>query len=115
MVTDLERLALEQRVGRLVRDDRDEQSSTSIDETKREASERMREAGGEGQAPVVVTQPAEPGDGTDPRSREGGDVQSVTCVVLKIAEVDQCRLRQVVIGQLQIADLSRHDGLGARR
>ncbi len=63
----------------------------------------------------MVAHAAEPGDGDDPRAREGGDVQPVAGVVLQVLEVDQRGLCEIVVGQLEVPDLCRDDGLCAGR
>ena len=42
-------------------------------------------------------------------------MQAVAGVVLEVAEVHQRGLAEVVVGQLEVADLGRDDGLDARR
>jgi hypothetical protein len=75
----------------------------------------LRQARCEAEDAVVVAHPAEPGDGADPRPGERGDVQPVARVVLEVVEVDQRRLAEVVVGQLEVADLGGDDRLRARR
>ena len=59
--------------------------------------------------------PAEPGHRGDPRPGQRGDVQAVAGVVLEVVEVDQRRLAEVVVGELEVADLGGDDRLGAGR
>jgi hypothetical protein len=50
-----------------------------------------------------------------PPNGEGGDVQAVAGVVLKVLEVHQAGLGEVVVGQLDVAYLGRDDRLCAGR
>ena len=63
----------------------------------------------------MAAHPAEPGHRRDPRARQRRHVQPVAGVVLEVAEVHQRGLAEVVVGELEVADLGRHDGLDARR
>ena len=63
----------------------------------------------------MVSHPSEPRDGADPGPRERRDVQTVARVVLEVVEIDQGGLTQVVVGQLEVADLRGNDRLGAGR
>ena len=58
--------------------------------------------------------PAESRDDADHGPGERGDVQPVAGVVLEVVEVDQRGLGEVVVGQLEVADLGGDDRLGAR-
>ena len=63
----------------------------------------------------MVAHAAEAGDGRDPGAGERRDVQAVAGVVLEVVEVHQRRLAEVVVGELEVADLGRDHRLRARR
>jgi ABC-type transport system involved in cytochrome bd biosynthesis fused ATPase/permease subunit len=84
VVADLQRLALEQPVGGLGLRGFDLETSSLDAEPEREASEALREAGGERDLALVVTHAAEAGDGGDPGPGEGGDVDAVASVVFQV-------------------------------
>ena len=54
----------------------------------------------------MITQAAEAGDGDDPGAGQRGDVQSIARVVLEVIQVDQGGRPEVVVGQLQMTDLT---------
>ena len=56
---------------------------------------------------------AEPADEGGPGAGQGRDVEAVPGVVLAVLEVHEGGLGEVVVGELEVADLGRHDGLGA--
>ena len=64
---------------------------------------------------VRVPHAAEPGDERDPGAGQRGDVQAVAGVVLEVAQVHQRGLAEVVVGQLEVADLGGDHRLGAGR
>ncbi len=58
--------------------------------------------------------PPKPATTASQAPAERGDVQTVAGVVLQVVKIHQRGLAQVVVRQLQLADLCGHDGLGAR-
>src|SRR5437588_346408 len=113
VVTDLERLPGEQRVGRLPRLHLHPQPATLECQTECEPGDRLGQSRSEAEVPVVTAHAAEAHDDGDPRARERGDVDAVASVVLEVVEVHERRLAQVVVGKLEMADLGCDDGLGA--
>ena len=59
--------------------------------------------------------PPKPATAHDPGAGERGDVEAVAGVVLEVVEVDQGGFAEVVVGQLEVADLGRDHRLGAGR
>ena len=102
---ELERLAVEQRVVRLPLADLDQQLAPMEHQPEREPRERLGQPRLEAERAVVVAHPAEPRDRADPGPGQRRDVQAVARVVLEVVEVDQRRLAEVVVGQLEVPDL----------
>ena len=71
--------------------------------------------GCERQVAAGVAHPAKAAHRRDPRSRDRGDVDSVAGVVLQVLEVQEGGLGEVVIGEVQVTDLSGDHRLHAGR
>src|SRR5690349_8038066 len=110
-----ERLAVEQRVDRLLLVDVHLEAPTAVDEPEAEPLDPRGQARRERQLAVVVAHAAESRDGGDARSGERRDVHAVARVVLEIAQVHERGLREVVVRELEVAGLRRQHRLRARR
>ena len=93
----------------------DLQSAAAEDEAEGEALEPGRQARREAELAAVVAHAAEAGDRGDPGAGERGDVEAVARVVLEVVQVHQRGLAEVVVGELEVADLGRDDRLRAGR
>jgi hypothetical protein len=67
---------------------------------EREPGQAFGEPGREADGPVLQAQAAEAGDQRDPGACQGGEVDLVAGVVLKVVQVDQGGLAEVVVGQV---------------
>ena len=110
---DLERGAFTERVRRVLGPDVYQQPASTEAEPERQPREVFGQPRGEAERTVVVAHPAESGDGGDPRPGQRRDVQTVARVVFEVVQVQQRGLPEVVVGQLQVADLRRDDCLSA--
>ena len=108
-------VALGHRVRRLRVADLDLQAALAEREPERQPRERGRQPRREAQPALVVAHPAEPVHDGAPRAGQRRDVQPVLRVVVEVGDVDQRRLGEVVVGQLEVADLGRHHRLRAGR
>jgi len=72
-----------------------------------------RQAGVERERLGVVAHAAQAVDRREPRARKRAHVHAFADVVLQVLEVHQRRLRQVVVGELEVPDLGGHHRLGA--
>ena len=80
-----------------------------------ELADQGRQAGAEAERIPMVPHAAEAVNGGEPRARERAHVHAVPDVVLEVVDVHQGGLAQVVVRELEVADLGGDDRLGARR
>src|SRR5262245_17754979 len=111
---DLYRLPLGQQIARVGLGDLYVQALATQQEVEDEPVQALRQTGREADVAAPVPQPGEAADERDPGTGERGDVQAVARVVLKVVQVHQRCLAQVVEGQVEVTDLGRDDRLGAR-
>ena len=107
--------AADQPVLGLVRADLDPQLATPPVQPERDPRQGGRQPRGEAQPVGIAAHAAEPGDDRGPRARHRRDVQAVVGVARQVVEIDERRLGQVVVGQVEVADLGRQHRLGAGR
>ena len=112
---DLQLSTGEQRVGRVALRYVHHQPPAAEEKTEGEAFEERRQARLERQLAVVVAHPADARHGGDPGAGERRDVHAVARVVLEVAQVHERGLGEVVVGELEVADLGRDHRLRARR
>jgi len=82
-------------------------------DAEREALDLRRQARAETERVAVVAHPAEAVDRGQPRARERSHVHAVADVVLEVVDVHQRGLAEVVVRELEVADLGGHDRLRA--
>ena len=115
MVSDLERIAVEEYVAGVLLGHLDLESATSEEEAKREALEPGGETRGEGERTDVVAHAAEPGHGCSPGSGQRCDVNAVMGVAAEVVEIDEGCLGEIVVGEVEMSDLRGDHRLRARR
>jgi len=91
-----------------------DQASEEAD-AEREPAYPRRQSRTEAQRVAVVAHAPEAVHGREPRASERAHVHPVAHVVLQVVDVHQRRLTEVVVSQLEVADLSGDDCLRARR
>ena len=82
---------------------------------ERQTLDPGRQARAEAQLLAVVSHPAQSLDGGDPRAGERAHVHTVANVVLEVFDVHERRLAQVVVRELEVADLGGQHRLRAGR
>ena len=110
---DLEWRTPTERVRRVLGPDVYQQPASTEAEPERQPREVFGQAWGEAERTVVVAHSTESGHRGDPRPGQRRDVQTVARVVLEVVQVQQRGLPEVVVGQLQVADLRRDHCLSA--
>ena len=95
--------------------DLDPQAPAPDEEGEREPGQALGEPRREADRAVPVAQAAEAADQRDPGAGQRGDVHAVAGVVLQVPQVHQGGLAEVVVGQVEVADLGGDDRLGAGR
>src|SRR5690606_8993082 len=95
--------------------DADPQPQPSPQQREVQPPDPAGQPGGEGEDAAVVAHTAEAGDQGDPGTGERREVDAVAGVLVRVVQVDQGRLAQVVVRQLQVPHLGGDHGLGAGR
>ena len=111
MVAEVERLALEQFVARLVRADVDAQPPTAVQQPEAQPRERGGQARGEREVVAVVAHAAEAGHRDQPGAGQRGEVQAIGGVAREVVQVDEGRLAEVLVGEVEVPDLGGDDRL----
>ena len=105
VVKDFERVAAGQDVPGLGVRDLDSQAPATDEQGEREPGQAVGEPRRDADGPVLEAQPAEAVDQRDPGAGQRGDGEPVAGVVLKVAQVDQGGLAEVIVGQVEVAGL----------
>ena len=115
VVYDGERFAGPQLVGGGPGHDGHPQRPTAVDEVHHEPGQVVGEARGEAQPSVAGAQAREAPDQARPTAGQRGEVQAAGTVVVAVLEVEQRRLGEVVVGQLDVAHLGGDHRLDGSR
>ena len=115
VVDELERVAGDELIRRIPMCDDDSEPAPAISESEGHAGQAGRQAGCEGEHGAVITHPAEAGDRDKPRARKRREMDAVPRVGAEITQVDVRGFAEVVVGQVQMADLGRDDRLDGGR
>src|SRR4051812_12303530 len=101
MVENLEWLPVEQLVAGAVGGDVDAEPAAAVDEPEREPRQARRQPRSEAERAGFVAHAAEPGDGGEPAAGQRGEMQAVARVEREVAQIDERRLPQVIVGELE--------------
>ena len=107
------RAAAEQGVGHALAADADLDQPAQEAHPEREPADARRKPRTEAERLGVVPHAAQAVHRRQPRSGQRAHVDAVAHVVLEVFDVHQRRLAEVVVRQLQMADLGGEDGLRA--
>src|SRR5882672_4540872 len=115
VVVEGEWFATRHRIGDAVAVDRDFDQPAEKGQAEGQALDSRRQAWGKRKGIPVVAHGAEPVHDCQPCSGQRSHVNAFAHVVLEVAQVHQRRLAEVVVRELEVADLGRDDRLRARR
>jgi len=108
-----DRTAAQQRVDHALMIEGDLYAPAEEADAEGQAPDPARQAWAEAQRVAVVAHAAQAVNRRDPCPCERAHVHAVADVVLQVVEVHQRRLGEVVVGQLQVADLGGNHRLRA--
>ena len=63
----------------------------------------------------MIAQAAEPGDRDEPGTGQRGEVETIGGVAREVVQVDEGRLAEVLVGEVEMPDLGGDDRLDRRR
>src|SRR5699024_9884437 len=114
-VNQLDRLAIAQLIACLAGVERDPDEAAMVDQPEGYPGDRVRQARPEGERVEVVPQTTESRHHGEAGTRHRGEMDVVVGVSREIPEIDERRLPQVVVGQVEVTDLGGDDRLDRRR
>src|SRR5215213_10112219 len=115
VVEQVERLAVKQLVASMIRADVDANPTPTVQQPKRQPGHLCGQVRGEGEDLAVIAHAAEPGNRDMQGTGQRGQVETIGGVARSVMQVDEGRLEEVLVRQVEVSDLGGDNRLDRRR